>query len=313
MTIGVNDYPWASSTNLAGFDTWGYAIRECASFVAWRLSNDLGANPVPKWGNASSFASKAAAAGTAVDSSPAAGSILQLPPGHNGAGADGHVAFVLEVGPSANAPAGSVFVEDYNYGTPYGYNRHTIPVSGSNFIHVGTGTSSAGSSPLSLTAQLTAASSSGNPLSAVGGVLGGIGSLLSGQIFVWGGEVVIGALMLIAGLWLNAGKPGSTVIQAAGAPVTAAAAVSKVKSRSDTRKRAAATRSAAQERDERTTQARSQRALERATRPRRRVTDVAPPRPRAGQGAELAAQGRTRVAREDYRRHVQSVAPRVPF
>jgi surface antigen len=139
-TPGVNDYPFKNSA-IDVADGWGFLTRECTSFAAWRIRNDLGISDFTDgwhggwFGNASNWAANARALGIPVDTSPTVGSIAQFPPGVDGAGGGGHVAYVLSVGSS------TVTVEDYNYadnydgGTYYNYSQHTVNRSGLNFIH----------------------------------------------------------------------------------------------------------------------------------------------------------------------------------
>jgi surface antigen len=139
-TTGVNDYPFASSTPDQA-DGWGFLTRECTSFAAWRIRHDLGISDFTNgwhggwFGNASNWAANARSLGIPVNGTPTAGSIAQFPPGVDGAGGNGHVAFVLSVG------NGTVTVEDYNYAdsydgdTYYNYSQHTVNTSGLNFIH----------------------------------------------------------------------------------------------------------------------------------------------------------------------------------
>lgn len=127
VTIGVNDYPWASRPPNSS-DPWGYLIRECTSFCAWRIHNDL-LRAVPQWGSGGQWFGHAIRAGVPTDHNPAPTSIISLAPGVNGALGQGHVGFVLAVQGSA------VLVEDYNW-APYAYSHHTIPIAGSWFIHM---------------------------------------------------------------------------------------------------------------------------------------------------------------------------------
>ena len=50
----------------------------------------------------------------------------------------GHVAMVLEVGPSTHAKADQVYVEQYDWNPVCGYNRQTfkVPAAGTHFIHL---------------------------------------------------------------------------------------------------------------------------------------------------------------------------------
>ena len=137
--IGNNDYPY-SGDPVDTPDPWQFLKRECTSFVAWRINNDL---HVPfqnsykgQWfGNAETWADAAQGAGVRVDGSPQVGSVAQFPPGVAGAGNLGHVAVVIGV------TGASISVEDYNYldaydnDTGYNYSQHVVPSAGLNFLH----------------------------------------------------------------------------------------------------------------------------------------------------------------------------------
>lgn len=139
-STGVNDYPYRNST-VDVADGWGFLTRECTSFTAWRIRNDLHISDFTNgwkggwFGNAESWAANARSLGVQVNSTPTVGSVAQFPPGVDGAGSLGHVAFVIGVG------NGTVTVEDYNYSdaydgyTSYNYSQHTVGASGLNFIH----------------------------------------------------------------------------------------------------------------------------------------------------------------------------------
>ena len=139
MTIGINDYPWASAACGANNPAnCSYSIRNCTDFAMWRIRHDLGVGCL-FLGNAKEWGIKAAGAGYRVDGNPALGSILQLDGGVNGASSDGHVAFVLGVGPGSfyglSAGAGQVVCEQYNW-NPCAYSKRVFPVAGSHFIHI---------------------------------------------------------------------------------------------------------------------------------------------------------------------------------
>ena len=137
--IGTNDYPWA--TDVCGANNpanCSYSIRNCTDFAMWRMRHDLGL-PCLYLGNALTWAIKAEGLGYTVNGVPALGSILQLGPGVNGASSDGHVAFVLGVGPGTfygvTAATGEVVVEDFNWHA-CAYWQHTLPIAGgTRFIH----------------------------------------------------------------------------------------------------------------------------------------------------------------------------------
>jgi surface antigen len=135
-TVGVNDYPYASSTPDT-VDSWNFYTRECTSFVAWRINNDLGipftnqyGNPAGgRWGNAEHWDDAAASIGLAVDGNPAAHSVAVWNPYVGGTGSAGHVAFVMSVNGD-----GTITVEEYNWAS-FAYDQRTISPSGLSFIH----------------------------------------------------------------------------------------------------------------------------------------------------------------------------------
>ncbi|WP_165354309.1 CHAP domain-containing protein [Nocardioides glacieisoli] len=112
-------------------DSWGFVLRNCTSFVAWRLqernrmdgfSNSFGGE---HWGNAENWDDVARRLGYRVDSVPAIGAIAQTDDGRVG-----HLAWVSAIGP------GTVTVEEYNYVTPGGYSTRTVPVGDFRYLHL---------------------------------------------------------------------------------------------------------------------------------------------------------------------------------
>lgn len=114
-------YPWASDTT-GGHDPWGFTMRECVSYVAWRL--DRVGRPIHTrqgWGSASGWDDVARRRGVTVTSRPAVGSVAQWNAGESSrfisgsargtftAGSYGHVAWVTGV-----YSDGSVQVAQYN-------------------------------------------------------------------------------------------------------------------------------------------------------------------------------------------------------
>ena len=100
-----------------------YPAGQCTWFVKNALSW-VGNN----WGNASGWASSAAAAGRVVNGQPAVGSVVVFAPGQLGAGALGHVAVVDAVN------GDSVSISEGNY-AGMAYHTRTISASGLTFIH----------------------------------------------------------------------------------------------------------------------------------------------------------------------------------
>ena len=112
-------------------DPWGFALRNCTSFVAWRLreangfadfSNHLDGGA---FGNAEQWDDNAEALGYLVDDVPAVGAVAQTD-----AGRVGHVAWVSAVGD------GTVTVEEYNYYVAGGYDVRTVPTSDFRYLHL---------------------------------------------------------------------------------------------------------------------------------------------------------------------------------
>src|SRR3990167_9494584 len=71
-------------------DQWGYDLRNCTSYVAWRVAKEFGKD-ISGWGDADKWETGAANAGYTVDSTPETGDIAQWN--------STHVAFVEEVFP----------------------------------------------------------------------------------------------------------------------------------------------------------------------------------------------------------------------
>ncbi len=112
-------------------DSWGFVLRNCTSFVAWRLqernrmdgfSNSFGGE---HWGNAENWDDVARRLGYRVDQVPAIGAVAQSDDGRVG-----HVAWVSAIGP------GTVTIEEYNHATPGGYGTRTVPVGDFRYLHL---------------------------------------------------------------------------------------------------------------------------------------------------------------------------------
>ena len=112
-------------------DSWGFVLRNCTSFVAWRLqernrmagfSNSFGGE---HWGNAENWDDVARRLGYRVDGVPAIGAVAQSDDGRVG-----HVAWVSGIGP------GTVTIEEYNHATPGGYGTRTVPVGDFRYLHL---------------------------------------------------------------------------------------------------------------------------------------------------------------------------------
>lgn len=112
-------------------DSWGFVLRNCTSFVAWRLqernrlagfSNHFRGQ---HWGDARNWDDVARSLGYRVDAIPAIGAVAQ-----SDAGRVGHVAWVTDIGP------GTVTIEEYNHATPGGYGTRTVPVGEFRYLHL---------------------------------------------------------------------------------------------------------------------------------------------------------------------------------
>jgi surface antigen len=120
-----DDYPYrAYTSNVA--DRWGFTVRQCVSFVAWReaQAGHPMDNATQHWGSALSWDEAASRLGVAISSRPVVGAIAQwnagerspwytnpstTPTGTITAGPYGHVAWVSHV-----YSDGSVQIEQYN-------------------------------------------------------------------------------------------------------------------------------------------------------------------------------------------------------
>ncbi|WP_457189070.1 CHAP domain-containing protein [Nocardioides sp. P5_E3] len=112
-------------------DSWGFVLRNCTSFVSWRLHERNGMAGFDNhfrgehWGNAANWDDVARRLGYRVDSVPAIGAVAQTD-----AGRVGHVAWVSDIGP------GTVTIEEYNHGSAGGYGTRTVPVGDFRYLHL---------------------------------------------------------------------------------------------------------------------------------------------------------------------------------
>lgn len=137
-----DDYPYRNGM-IDVPDAWGYLTRECVSFVAWRMNQQMGwkegqpypfaARTVGLLGNANTWGPRLEAQGYKVDMYPKPGSIAWWG-GNKGIASSeyGHVAVVTKVNDN-----GTVDIEQYNGIPPYGYSTMTLPKDNvSGYIHV---------------------------------------------------------------------------------------------------------------------------------------------------------------------------------
>ncbi len=112
-------------------DPWGFALRNCTSFVAWRLRMTNGLADFENhfggvhWGNADHWNDAASSLGYLVDDVPAVGAVAQTDDGRVG-----HVAWVSAVGD------GTVTIEEYNLAVAGGYDVRTVPTSSFRYLHL---------------------------------------------------------------------------------------------------------------------------------------------------------------------------------
>ncbi|NYS49709.1 SH3 domain-containing protein [Streptococcus danieliae] len=128
--IGDN-YPWKYGNINGDLDRWGYPVRQCTSFVAFRLAETNGFSNVGYLGNGGSWGINAASRGGYVDKVPAVGSVAWFGPGLFGGDPNyGHVAWVAAV------EGDNVIIEEYNFNWSFGYKRRSISASSvSGYIH----------------------------------------------------------------------------------------------------------------------------------------------------------------------------------
>ena len=155
-TSGENDYPYKTPLNECAWcrpvdaqgpaDPWGLYKRECVSFVAWRMNQQMGWKEGEDYpftmatmglsgrGNAQYWMDGLVAQGYAFDHTPAPGAIAWWASnGAEGIGEAGHVAVVKEV-----LESGKVLIEQYNaYPEEWGYSVQEIDVNfPTGYIHV---------------------------------------------------------------------------------------------------------------------------------------------------------------------------------
>lgn len=141
-----DDYPFRSGA-IDVPDPWNLLTRECVSFVAWRINQQMGWQEGEEYpftmakmgmagrGNAVNWKAGLAAKGFITDKNPTPGAIAWWDANVNyGAvktGYAGHVGIVLGVNPD-----GTVVIEQYNF-APYAYSVMTVRVDQvGGFIHV---------------------------------------------------------------------------------------------------------------------------------------------------------------------------------
>ena len=124
-------------------DVWGFYLRQCTSFVAWRMNRNAGATSLksndpfrnnlsnPALSNAKNWATRLGMLGYVINNIPVVGCIAQWDANTNGALDNGHVAYVSKV-----SNDGTIEIEEYNWVPSCVYNKRTIKASvPTNFIH----------------------------------------------------------------------------------------------------------------------------------------------------------------------------------
>jgi len=138
-SFATNDYPAAlANAPLDSFvDPWGFLVRECTSYVAYRINRDLGITAAPyyftdtmtgpngvkgQFGDSSNWDDNARAIGFTVDHTGKVGAIAQWN--------SGHVAYIESVNSD-----GTVNVSEYNFTAPgvWSQRSHLTP---DNIIHI---------------------------------------------------------------------------------------------------------------------------------------------------------------------------------
>jgi CHAP domain-containing protein len=265
VTHPANNDPAISRTGWA----WG----QCVWWVA-------GFYDLPFGGDAKNLVQGARGANWQIQSAPQPGALVVWQPGHGGASDAGHVAIVTDV-------QGSDYtVSEMNYsggvGRPDTRPVRYIPGDADFIIPPRSAAITPGltqllgnvapvfgpSSPGTGTATLASST-------APGGDTPVLGPLIS--FFYFAGEVVLGLVFLLAGVWLTAGKPGQrTVVNLAGAVpgAQAARAPGTAINRARATQRATATRTAAVQERESSTVAREQRREAAGVRAREHVAGL---------------------------------------
>lgn len=144
----VGDCAWCEGSADPGADPWSLYKRECVSFVAWRMNQQMGwvegqeypftpsKMGLSLFGNAAQWSSNLAGAGFITDNTPKAGAIAWWGPGWTDTiftGYAGHVAVVKEVHDD-----GTVTIEQYNAAPKeHAYSQQRIKASAvQGYIHV---------------------------------------------------------------------------------------------------------------------------------------------------------------------------------
>ena len=125
VSVGGSSYPWSNpATFTTQPDPWGFYLRQCVSYVAWKR-RQVSNTPYPNyWGSAYQWTIYA------NSTTPQPGAIAVWGAGVGGTGSDGHVAYVEGVNGD-----GTMNVSEFNW-HPYQYTYRTnVPTRDLQFIY----------------------------------------------------------------------------------------------------------------------------------------------------------------------------------
>ena len=146
-STGGNDYPQEYQDmacadcreECCGPDRWNFCVRNCTSFVAWRLNRELGEGSFlnnmlgGRWGHAHNWDDNATALGYLIDDRPATGAIAHWDHNEIGGGM-GHVAYV-----EAIHEDGQITLTEYNFLSRCEFGQRTVrPEDVPRYIHIRT-------------------------------------------------------------------------------------------------------------------------------------------------------------------------------
>lgn len=125
---GKDDYPWKNGPFNENNPQTMLAYRNCTDFAWWRLSQQLGIQPVSSSklgpGNGATWGFAWSRAGWTVSKTPKVGAIIWYGAYRGQTSSYGHVAIVKEI-----KPDGQVVEEGYNFGLPPNGAYYTLTIS----------------------------------------------------------------------------------------------------------------------------------------------------------------------------------------
>jgi peptidoglycan hydrolase CwlO-like protein len=122
-----SDLVWRTSGG-AVIDPWTYYIRNCTSYVAWRIANNGYPNDVRFLGNGGQWGERAAAKGLATGNTPKVGAAASFKIGYFG-----HVAYVEQI-----LDGGRIRISEYNLRFDGTYTERIISASSvSKYVYFG--------------------------------------------------------------------------------------------------------------------------------------------------------------------------------